>query len=50
MAGENRIDARFAQLREEGRTALVPFLTAGDPDLATPDRPGDPGTPRAVAE
>ena len=35
MASENRIDARFAKLREEGGTALVPFLTAGDPDLET---------------
>ena len=30
-----RIDARFAQLRAEGRAGLVTFLTAGDPDLAT---------------
>lgn len=35
MATANRIDARFAQLREDGGTALVPFLTAGDPDLET---------------
>jgi tryptophan synthase alpha chain len=27
----NRIDKRFAGLREQGRTALIPFLTAGDP-------------------
>lgn len=27
----NRIDARFAALREAGRTALIPFITAGDP-------------------
>jgi tryptophan synthase alpha chain len=31
----NRIDALFARLRSEGRRALMPFLTAGDPDLAT---------------
>ena len=31
----NRIDQRFAKLREEGGTALIPFLTAGDPDLET---------------
>ncbi|MFO0907273.1 MAG: tryptophan synthase subunit alpha [Isosphaeraceae bacterium] len=31
----NRIDALFARLRAEGRRALMPFLTAGDPDLAT---------------
>jgi len=31
----NRIDALFARLRSEGRRALMPFLTAGDPDLGT---------------
>jgi tryptophan synthase alpha chain len=30
-----RIDRRFAALREEGRAALVTFVTAGDPDLET---------------
>ena len=30
-----RIDRRFAALKQEGRAALVTFLTAGDPDLAT---------------
>ncbi len=30
-----RIDARFAALRAEGRAALVTFVMAGDPDLAT---------------
>jgi tryptophan synthase alpha chain len=30
-----RIDARFAQLKKEGRSAFVTFLMAGDPDLAT---------------
>ena len=30
-----RIDARFAALRQQGRAALVTFVTAGDPDLAT---------------
>ncbi|MEC9343293.1 MAG: tryptophan synthase subunit alpha, partial [Pseudomonadota bacterium] len=30
-----RIDARFAALRDEGRPALVSFITAGDPDRAT---------------
>lgn len=29
----NRIDIRFAQLRETGRKALVPFITTGDPSL-----------------
>jgi len=28
-----RIDACFARLRERGEKALIPFLTAGDPDL-----------------
>jgi tryptophan synthase alpha chain len=31
----NRIDALFRSLKDEGRRALMPFLTAGDPDLAT---------------
>ena len=30
-----RIDRRFAELRVEGRPALVTFITAGDPDGAT---------------
>jgi len=30
-----RIDARFAQLKKEGRSAFVAFLMAGDPDPAT---------------
>lgn len=30
-----RIDRRFAQLKQEGRAALVTFITAGDPDYAT---------------
>jgi len=30
-----RIDRRFAQLKTEGRAALVTFLTAGDPDPET---------------
>jgi tryptophan synthase alpha chain len=32
---ESRIDRRFAALKSEGRAALVTFVTAGDPDLAT---------------
>lgn len=31
----NRIDATFEQLRERGEAALIPFITAGDPDLET---------------
>ncbi len=27
----NRIDTRFAELKKAGRTALIPFVTAGDP-------------------
>lgn len=34
-AGKGRIDACFAALREKGEKALIPFLTAGDPDLET---------------
>jgi tryptophan synthase alpha chain len=30
-----RIDRRFAALKQEGRAALVTFITAGDPDAAT---------------
>jgi len=30
-----RIDRRFARLKQEGRAALVTFVTAGDPDYAT---------------
>ncbi len=32
---KTRIDKRFAALKEEGRPALVTFVTAGDPDTAT---------------
>jgi len=31
----SRIAARFAELRARGERALVPFVTAGDPDLGT---------------
>ncbi|MFO1317026.1 MAG: tryptophan synthase subunit alpha [Burkholderiales bacterium] len=30
----NRIDATFARLKSEGRTALIPYVTTGDPSLA----------------
>lgn len=30
----SRLDERFAQLKGEGRTGLVTYVTAGDPDLA----------------
>lgn len=29
----NRIDTRFQALKEQGRSALIPFFTAGDPSL-----------------
>lgn len=32
---DTRISRRFAELRAEGRAALVTFITAGDPDYAT---------------
>jgi tryptophan synthase alpha chain len=31
----SRIEATFASLRREGRRGLIPFITAGDPDLET---------------
>ena len=31
----NRIDTLFSRLRNEKRRASMPFVTAGDPDLAT---------------
>lgn len=35
METMGRIEATFASLRHGGHKALVPFITAGDPDLAT---------------
>lgn len=35
MRDETRIDRRFAALKAAGKPALVTFITAGDPDLAT---------------
>ncbi len=34
----NRIDARFAALKSQKRAALVTFISAGDPDLATSEK------------
>ncbi len=34
----SRIAETFARLKKEGRKALIPFLTAGDPDLETTGR------------
>ena len=33
MSQKTRIDSRFAKLAQEGRSALVTFVTAGDPDF-----------------
>ena len=29
----NRIDRKFAQLKEQGKKAFIAFITAGDPNL-----------------
>jgi tryptophan synthase alpha subunit len=31
----SRIAEKFGKLKREGRRGFVPFITAGDPDLAT---------------
>ncbi|MFN1222292.1 tryptophan synthase subunit alpha, partial [Enterococcus faecium] len=31
----NRIDRKFAELREQKQPAFIPFLTIGDPDVRT---------------
>src|SRR3977135_4567248 len=36
MTTSARIDARFAELKKQGRSAFVTFLMAGDPDPAPP--------------
>lgn len=33
-----RITERFTQLKREGRKAFIPYITAGDPDLATTEK------------
>jgi tryptophan synthase alpha chain len=38
MTQHLRIDRRFSALRQEGRKALVTFVTAGDPDYATSEK------------
>jgi len=35
MSATNAIDAVFAKLKATGETALIPFITMGDPDLDT---------------
>ena len=32
-SGQSRVERRFAALKEQGRGALVTFMTAGDPDF-----------------
>ena len=34
----NRIDATFQKLQEQGRKALIPFVTAGDAGLDTTEQ------------
>ena len=38
MKTHSRIDARFAALKKQNRPALVTFISAGDPDLATSEK------------
>lgn len=35
VQGKTRLNTRFARCRAEDRPALIPFITAGDPDLET---------------
>jgi len=34
----NRIQAKFEALKREGKAAFIPFITGGDPDLATTEQ------------
>lgn len=34
----NRIERKFEELKKDGKKALIPFVTAGDPDLATTEK------------
>ena len=38
MATPSRIDETFSRLKAQGRMAFMPFVTAGDPDLAATQR------------
>lgn len=38
MKNTTRIDTRFADLKKQKRAALVTFISAGDPDLATSEK------------
>ncbi len=48
----SRIDARFAALKKDNRPALVTFISAGDPDLATSEKilSGLPGAGADIIE
>ncbi|KAG8061440.1 hypothetical protein GUJ93_ZPchr0003g17670 [Zizania palustris] len=35
VTGKCGVAGTFSRLREQGKTAFIPFITAGDPDLAT---------------
>ena len=35
----NRIDKKFQELKAKNKTAFIPFITAGDPDLQTTKAP-----------
>ncbi|RLN41508.1 tryptophan synthase alpha chain, chloroplastic-like [Panicum miliaceum] len=35
LSGKRSVAETFSRLREQGKTAFIPFITAGDPDLAT---------------
>lgn len=52
MSDKTRIDRRFADLKTAGLPALVTFITAGDPDLATSEAilQGLPGAGADVIE
>lgn len=52
MTSASRIDARFAQLKKDKRAALVTFISAGDPDLATSEQilAGLPGAGADIIE
>ncbi|MCF6285120.1 MAG: tryptophan synthase subunit alpha, partial [Candidatus Hydrogenedentes bacterium] len=34
----NRIDQRFQDLKAAGKTAFIPYITAGDPTLAQTEK------------
>jgi tryptophan synthase alpha chain len=34
----NRIDEKFMELKKQGKTAFIPYITAGDPDMKTTEK------------